>query len=157
MITLILPIGPFFAALARWFNSARESLRRDSRLPDLASPPISFGYSDIHKLPSAEKDAIDLAQSRIDENDFEGAKHTLINAWLLLPQTGNNELAYLRLREGFVKLYQAKGETVRAEKIADLPTLLLDREVQWIVTHPDEQIGGSAFTRDESEINSEQS
>lgn len=99
---------------------------------------------DMDKLPLPENDALALSEKKLVENDFEAAKHLLINAWLLTPTGIASEPAFLRLKEGFIKLYIAKGDKERADRIARMPTMILDKEVQWIVTHPDAQIAGSS-------------
>jgi hypothetical protein len=140
----VIPIGPLLSLLGAWFGRLREKVNRDSRLPYLKTEPKPFGFSDADKLPAPENEAVLLSMAKIADNDFEAAKHILVNAWLLMPADQESEMAFLRLREGFANLYLAKGDRARAETIATMPTMLLDREVQWIVTHPHDQIGGSA-------------
>jgi len=141
-IPCILPIGPLFAAFGTWLKAFRKRLLRDSRSRDIKDVKI-VGFSDLTHLPSPENDAFASAQEKIELNDFESAKKILLDAWISLPPDISSELAYKRLREGFVNLYLARGDNERARKIATLPTILLDRQVQWIVTHPHQQIGGS--------------
>lgn len=143
MSLLIIPIGPLISALGSWLQEMRQKLTRDSRNPYIKSDVKTIGFGDANRLPSPENDAVAIASARIDEKEYETAKHILINAWLLTPPGIAGENAKLRLKEGFVRLYQAKDDPPRAEKIAGLPILLLDSEIQWIVTHPDEQIGGT--------------
>ncbi len=121
-------------------RSMKQKLFRDSRNPYIKPDLKTFGFSDIEKLASPENDAIKLAELRIAEGDFEGAKHQLVLAWLLIPAGPANEPAFLRLRDGFVKLYTAKGEEERALRIQAMPTMLLAREVEWIAKHPEQQL-----------------
>lgn len=144
-LLIIIPIGPLISALGSWFHQLREKLTRDSRNPYIKTDIKTFGFADMHTLPTPENDAVARSAAKIAEKDYETAKHVLINAWLLIPQEGNNDGAFICLKEGFVNLYLAKGEQARAEHIAALPILLLDREIQWIITHPDQQICGSKY------------
>ena len=139
ILPIMIPIGALLSWLGSCLRSSRDKLRRDSRDPALKDVPI-FGFEDLSKLPLPENDAIALAELRIAERDFEAAKHLLINAWLLTAPGPQNELAFLQLKQGFVRLYIAKGERERADRISAMPPLLLDREVQWIVTHPDQPL-----------------
>jgi hypothetical protein len=137
-----LPIGPLFAAFGSWLKSFRKRILRDSRSQDIKDVKI-IGFTDAARLPGPENDAVASAQKKIELNDFESAKKILVDAWINLPQDISSELGYMRLREAFVNLYLARGDHERAHKISTLPTILLDRQVQWIVTHPNQQIGGS--------------
>jgi hypothetical protein len=137
----VIPIGPLFSFLDRWFRAARERLTRDSRNPYIRTDEKTFGFSDAASLPSIENDAVALAEKHIAAQEFELAKKVLVKAWQLIPS--QDQAAFMRLREGFVKLYAARGETDKAQSIASMPIIILDREVQNIVTHPHEQIGGS--------------
>lgn len=145
MNALMFPIGPILSYLGKWFRENREKLTRDSRNPLIKSDLTTFGFTDKDSLPLPENEAVALAAERISESDFETAKHMLINAWIMTPDGIAGEPAFQRLRQGFVDLYIAKGDTQRAERISQMPTMLLDKEVQWIVTHQDAQIGGSAL------------
>jgi hypothetical protein len=145
-LPFVIPIGPVLSFLGAWFARTRERFFRDSRNPYLKSQVKSFGFTEAHRLPSPTNDAVALSAARIAEKDYESAKNVLITAWLLLPLDDTSELEFMRLREGFANLYLARQDRMRAESIASMPTILLDREVQWIVTHPDEQIGGLAIT-----------
>ncbi|MBX9689710.1 MAG: hypothetical protein K2X27_23580 [Candidatus Obscuribacterales bacterium] len=148
MLTLIIPIGPIISMLSNWLQSAREKLRRDSRLPHLKNEVKVFGFKDALRLPGPANDAVALAELEIARHDFERAKHLLINCWLLCENAKSDQLEFLRLREGFVRLYSQKGEDWRAKKIAEMPISLLDREIQWLVQHPDEQVGASLLKPD---------
>lgn len=144
MVTYILPIGALMSWLGNLLHASREKLRRDSRDPFLKDLEV-FGFGDLSNLPLPENDAFALAELKTREKDYEAAKHLLINAWLMTAPGMASEPAFLRLKEAFVKLYIAKGDQSRAERISLMPTFLLDREVQWIVTHPDQQLASTSL------------
>ena len=143
-VPCVIPIGPVLSILGAWLRRVRERLSRDHRNPFIKTDIKTFGFTEAHRLPTPENEAVALSQSKTAEKDYEAAKHVLVNAWLLLPSEERSEFAFTRLREGFAGLYLAKGDRQRSKRIASMPILLLDSEVQWIVTHPHEQIGGSA-------------
>lgn len=153
---LVIPIGPVIAAIASWFQNLRSKPLRDSRIPDLKSPAPNFGFDKIARLPSPENEALDRAQEAIAEGDFERAKQILISAWLPLPE--GSEFAYIRLKEGFVKVYEAKKEKSRAEAVAATPIILMDRDVRWLAEHPEQELGsvysGSAEAQNNHDIGS---
>lgn len=140
-------LGSLITLLRKWFNPDREKFTRDSRSPFLKSDVTTFGFTDLDKLPSSVTDALSLSEAKIANKDFATAKQVLINTWLATPSGIASEPAFIRLREGFQKLYIAKGDTARADQIAIMSTLILDQEVQWIVTHPGEEIAGASFDR----------
>lgn len=143
MPILLIPIGALLSFVRAWFLPAAKKTKE----PIIDVQPYNpvdlqpFGMVEAGKLPLPEYDAVLAAKSKFSEGDFEGAKHLLINTWLMISMNETAELAQLQLKQGFVDLYQAKGDMERAQRISAMPAYLLDREVQWIVTHPDEQIG----------------
>ncbi len=149
-IPLVLPLGPLVAFLNGILESARKRIGKVHKSPFETPDSKHFGFEEAKNLPLPENEAYQAALKQIAAADFEGAKQTLVDAWQQLPSDESSEMAYLRLREGFVKLYAAKGEAGRAAHISTLPSMILGREVQWIVTHPDAQIGGcGTFTESE--------
>ena len=140
-LPFVIPIGPLLSMLGRLFHSARRKLLRDSRNPFIRTDEKTFGFSDAERLATLGNSALAEAELRIAAGDFESAKHELVKAWQQVQPEDHS--AFMSLREGFVKLYIARGERDKAERIASLPIIILDREVQRIVTHPHEQIGGS--------------
>jgi len=139
---LIIPFGSILSLLSTWVKETREKLLRPGRrYPDAAVEPKIFGFADSNSLPLPENLACREAEEKLSRGDFEGAKLTLVRAWLELQDDRENQTARLRLKDGFLELYKASGDEDRALVISKMPLLVLDNEVQWIVTHPDEQIG----------------
>lgn len=139
----MIPIGAILSNLSEWVRRMREKRHRDSRNPYIKSDAKTFGFLDFENLPLAENDAVGLAKAKMAENDFSAAKHILVNAWLTTKNSPQNELAFLRLKEGFVDLYQTQGQTERAAYIAGMPVMLIEKEMQWIVEHPDADLGAA--------------
>jgi len=142
MLTFILPIGPWLSLLGKLIESGRRKLTRDSRHPELKSEAPSIGFSQRENLPLPENAIVGDLEKLLQAGEFTQAKELLINAWTNSPNYGDKELRLNRLKEGFIKLYIAKGQVKRAERISQMPTLMLDQEVKWIVTHPDLEIAG---------------
>ena len=140
---LAISLGPIFAMLSSWLKTAREQLLGTARKTYPKERPEIFGFADLEKLPLPENKACKAAKDRADKGDFEGAKQILVNAWLETEK--ENEPARIVLKEGFRALYESKGELNLAGLIGTLPLIVLENEVQWIVTHPDEQIGASGY------------
>lgn len=142
MLTLIFPIGPWLSMLGKIIESGKRKLTRDSRHPDLKVEAPSFGFSDKEKLPLPENQAIADLETLLADREFQQAKELLINEWVNTPDYGDRELRLLRLKEGIIKLYIARGQTKRAEQISQMPILMLDQEVKLVVTHPELEIAG---------------
>lgn len=139
----MIPIGTVLSSLSKWVRRMRDRLHRDSRNPYIKTDTKTFGFEDMQRLPLTENDAVAISKIKIAEHDYNAARHVLVNAWLTMKVGPENELALLRLKQGFVELYQAKGEADRAAYIDSLPVMLLDGQMQWLADHPDEDLGGA--------------
>lgn len=139
---LIIPIGPIISLLKTWFGSARRKLLKAKT--ELTSPPEEpklFKFKDAERLPFPENEAIARARDKITQREFEEAKKILTTAWIDCAKRDSAEIPQSQIRAAIVELYKAKGDEERALKLAEMPLLILDSEINWSIAHPDEPIG----------------